>query len=60
MARCTETKSCAKSYPIREHFRRSIQKSTISKKLNKGRRFLKEILASYDEKNKSAVSKESK
>ena len=37
---------------IREHFRRSTQKSTISKKLSTGRRLLKEILASYEQKKK--------
>ena len=38
---------------IREHFWRSIQKSTFSKKRNTGRRLLKEILASYEQKKKS-------
>ena len=34
----------------REHFRRSIQKSAISKKQNTDRRFLKELMASYEQK----------
>ena len=38
---------------IREHFRRSIQKGAISKERNAGRKFLKEVLASYRQKKKS-------
>ena len=37
---------------IREHFRRSIQKGAISKERNAGRKFLKEVLASYRQKKK--------
>ena len=37
---------------IREHFRRSTQKSTISRKLSTGRRLLREILASHQQKKK--------
>ena len=37
---------------IRERFRRSIQKDTITKKLNTSRSLLKEILASYEQKKK--------
>ena len=45
-----ETKFCTKDTHIREHFRRSIQKSAISKKQNTDRRFLKELMASYEQK----------
>ena len=37
---------------IREHFRRGTQKSTISKKISTGRRLLREILASHEQKKK--------
>ena len=37
---------------IKEHFRRSTQKSTISKKLSAGRILLREILASQEQKKK--------
>ena len=40
---------------VREHFRRSTQKSTISKKLCTGRRLLREILASHEQKKKSGA-----
>ena len=57
MAKSPETKFCTQSYPrkvihIREHFRRSRQNSTVSKKLRTGRRLLKKILVSYEQKNK--------
>ena len=45
-----ETKFCTKDTHIREHFRRSIQKSAISKNQNTDRRFLKELMASYEQK----------
>ena len=37
---------------IKEHFRRSRQNSTISKKLRTGRRLLKQILVSYEQNKK--------
>ena len=39
-------------FHIRKHFRRSIQKSTISKKLITCRRFSKENLASHKQKKR--------
>ena len=41
-----------KVFHIRDHFRRSTQKSTLAKKLSAVRRLLKEILALYEEKKK--------
>ena len=40
---------------IKEHFPRSTQKITISKKLSTGRRLLREILASHEQKKKSGA-----
>ena len=37
---------------LSEHFRKSIQKRTISKILHTGRRFLNNILPSYEQKKK--------
>ena len=52
MMRHPETKFCTKSYPYKM-FKEVCKKVPLAKKLNTGRRFLKEILASYEQKKKS-------
>ena len=47
-----ETKFCTKRYIYKGKFSESMQKSAISKKENTGRRFLKQLLASYEQKKK--------
>ena len=52
MTRCLEKTFCTKRYPYKEPFSKKYKKSTISKKLNTGRRFLKKIQISYEQKKK--------
>ena len=48
-----EKKFCTNNYQYKETYsKNAIQKSAISKKQNSGKRFLKELLVSYEQKNK--------
>ena len=50
-----ETKFSTKRCPYKETFFEQVYKSVLLAKKNTGRRFLKEFLASYEQKKKSEV-----